>query len=126
MGSGNVNKGARSRCWEGPFQLLDEDEEYVDVVNFDRYNMIIGTPFMRRNKVKLDFEKNEVVINGQSLPAIKVTNQDLDARLRRHRATDKKQEWLKAAKTEVNESKAATVATSERQDIYIEDKFDVR
>ncbi len=65
---------------------------YVDVANFDRYDMIIGTPFMRRNKVKLNFEKNEVVINGQSLMAIKVTNKDLDPRLRRHRATDKKYE----------------------------------
>ena len=65
---------------------------YVDVANFDHYDMIIGTPFMRRNKVKLDFEKNEVVINGQSLPAIKVTNKDLDPRLRRHRAMDKKHE----------------------------------
>jgi len=63
---------------------------YVDVANFDCYDMIIETPFMRRNKVKLDFEKNEVVINGQSLPVIKVTNKGLDLRLRHHRATDKK------------------------------------
>ncbi len=60
---------------------------YVDVANFDCYDMIIGTLFMRRNKVKLDFEKNEV-----ALPAIKVTNQDLDPRFCRHRATDKKHE----------------------------------
>ena len=51
---------------------------YVDVANFDRYDMIIGTPFMRKNKVHLDFEKNEVVVNGKSLPAVKVNAKDLD------------------------------------------------
>jgi hypothetical protein len=35
---------------------------YVDIANFDRYEMIIGTPFMIRNKVILDFDKLEVVI----------------------------------------------------------------
>jgi hypothetical protein len=38
---------------------------YVDIANFDRYEMIIGTPFMRRNKVLLDFDKNEVVVRGK-------------------------------------------------------------
>ncbi|TFK72752.1 hypothetical protein BDN72DRAFT_734288, partial [Pluteus cervinus] len=40
------------------------EKVYVDIANFDRYDMIIGTPFMRRNRVKLDFEKNEIVVNG--------------------------------------------------------------
>ena len=31
-------------------------EEYVDVANFDHYDMIIGTPFMCARKVVLDFE----------------------------------------------------------------------
>jgi len=31
-------------------------EEYVDVANFDHYNMIIGMPFMHARKVVLDFK----------------------------------------------------------------------
>jgi hypothetical protein len=31
---------------------------YMDIANFDCYNMIIGTPYMRHNKVELDFEND--------------------------------------------------------------------
>jgi len=65
---------------------------YVDVVNFDHYDMIIGTPFMRKNKVLLDFQDNRVIINGASIPAVKVEMKDGDPRLRRYRATDKKKQ----------------------------------
>ncbi|KAG6882766.1 hypothetical protein C0992_010721, partial [Termitomyces sp. T32_za158] len=34
-------------------------KEYVDIANFDRYDMIIGTPFMHKNKVMLDFVNNK-------------------------------------------------------------------
>jgi hypothetical protein len=34
---------------------------YVDIANFDHYEMIIGIPFMRRNKVIIDFGMDEVV-----------------------------------------------------------------
>jgi len=36
--------------------------EYVDVANFDCYDMIIGTPFMRTYKVILDFVNNTVCV----------------------------------------------------------------
>ena len=54
--------------------------------------MIIGTPFLRKNKVILDFIKNVVIINGKESPAVKVTAKDLDPHLRRYRTTEKKQE----------------------------------
>ena len=31
---------------------------YVDVANFNHYDMIIGMPFMRKNKILLDFQDN--------------------------------------------------------------------
>ncbi|KAF9459063.1 hypothetical protein BDZ94DRAFT_1172409 [Collybia nuda] len=52
--------------------------EYLDVANFDRYDMIVGTPYMYRNKVKLDFEKKCVVVNGVSVPATPVIMNDTD------------------------------------------------
>ena len=63
---------------------------YVDIANFDRYDMIIGTPLMRRNKVRLDFENNQIVVNGKIIPALKVTGEAQGPRVYRHRATDKK------------------------------------
>jgi hypothetical protein len=63
---------------------------YVDVANFDRYDMIIGTPMMRRNKVLLDFNTDKVIVNGTAIPAIKVKEPNLDPQLHRHRTTDKK------------------------------------
>jgi hypothetical protein len=47
-----------------------KDVIYVDIANFDCYDMIIGMPFMCKNKVLLDFEKNQVIVNGVATPAI--------------------------------------------------------
>lgn len=44
---------------------------------------------MYRNKVKLDFEKKCVVVNGISVPATPVILNDTDGRLRRYRTVDK-------------------------------------
>ncbi|KAG6896021.1 hypothetical protein C0993_008865 [Termitomyces sp. T159_Od127] len=56
-------------------------KEYVDIANFDRYDMIIGTPFMHKNKVSLDFVNNKVIINGTPLRAERVVLADMDGRL---------------------------------------------
>ncbi|KAF5381784.1 hypothetical protein D9615_005370, partial [Tricholomella constricta] len=66
-----------------------EEMLYVDIANFDRYDMIIGTPFMRKHGVILDFATNTVVVNGVSTEATKVDLRDTDGRLRRYRTTDK-------------------------------------
>ena len=51
---------------------------YVDIANFDRYEMIIGTPFIRRNQVVLDFKNNEVIINGKRIPAVTVSTKEAE------------------------------------------------
>ena len=53
-------------------------QEYMDVANFDRYDMILGTPFMRRNKVILDFDHCQVLVNGKVIPAKQATADDTD------------------------------------------------
>jgi len=63
---------------------------YVDIANFDRYDMIIGTPFMRKHGVLLDFKRNRVIINDTVLPAIRVELKEGDARLRHYQAMDKR------------------------------------
>ncbi len=65
---------------------------YVDIVNFDCYDMIIGMPFMRKNRVLLDFQDNCIIINGMSILAVKVEVKDSDSRLRCYRAMDKKKQ----------------------------------
>jgi len=67
-------------------------QEYVDVANFNCYDMIIGMPFMCSRKVILDFENDAVKIENQLIPATKVLVPDTDDRIRWYRATEKKQE----------------------------------
>ncbi|KAF5381401.1 hypothetical protein D9615_008297 [Tricholomella constricta] len=85
--------GSRSTVNFGSDALVkthgSEEMLYVDIANFDRYDMIIGTPFMRKHGVILDFATNTVVVNGVSTEATKVDLRDTDGRLRRYRTTDK-------------------------------------
>jgi hypothetical protein len=53
----------------------------MDIVNFDHCDMIIGTPYIRHNKVQLDFENDRVIVNGIAMPATKVTLADTDGQL---------------------------------------------
>jgi hypothetical protein len=46
---------------------------YMDVANIDRYDCIIGTPFMRKHGIALDFESDEIVIRGKlRIPALPI------------------------------------------------------
>ena len=54
---------------------------YIDVANFNRYDMIIGTPLLRKGRVILDFINDQVVVNGKRILAVKVQAKDLDPRL---------------------------------------------
>ena len=69
-----------------------KDNIYVDIANFDRYDMIIGTPFMHKNKVLLDFDKNQVVVNSVATPARHVVLDKANRRLRQYRSTEKRRE----------------------------------
>ncbi|KAI0045606.1 hypothetical protein FA95DRAFT_1463245, partial [Auriscalpium vulgare] len=56
-----INFGASVRISVGPVN----DLQYVDVVNIDRYDMIVGTPFMYRFGVCLDFARRSVTVLGE-------------------------------------------------------------
>ena len=43
---------------------------YFDIVNLDRYDAVLGTPFMRRFGVCLDFGTNAVRMGARVLPAL--------------------------------------------------------
>ncbi|KAG6882234.1 hypothetical protein C0995_015372 [Termitomyces sp. Mi166 len=64
-------------------------KEYVDIANFDRYDMIISMPFMRKNKVTLNFVNNEVIVNRMPLRAKRIVLVDTNGCLRCYQAMEK-------------------------------------
>ena len=97
---------------------------YVDIANFDRYDMIIGIPWMRRNRVVLDLINNMITIDGSSILAIKIKDQDIDPRLRCHRVTDKRHIERQSDKAAMKvDMQAATVATSPYETSTDEDEM---
>jgi hypothetical protein len=49
-----------------------EDKVYYDIINVDRYDAILGTQFMRKHGIKLDFEKDAICIKGKVAPSLSV------------------------------------------------------
>ena len=47
-----------------------EDRYYLDVVNIDRYDAILGAPFMRSFGVHLDFTSNLISVGRTAIPAL--------------------------------------------------------
>ena len=46
------------------------EDVYFDIVNIDRYDAIVGTRFMRKHGIQLDFEKGQVLIRGVPAPTL--------------------------------------------------------
>jgi len=44
-----------------------ENYHYFNVINIDRYDVIIGTVFMKQHGIVLDFEKDQVRMRGKNL-----------------------------------------------------------
>ena len=67
--------GSRSHINYGAFTSvkyasISAEKEYVDVVNIDRYDAVLGTVFMRKYGISLDFEKGVVCIRGTPAPTL--------------------------------------------------------
>jgi len=46
------------------FGSIDVDM-YLDIANLDKYDTILGTPFMRKHGISLNFETQEIIICGR-------------------------------------------------------------
>ncbi|KAJ6464214.1 hypothetical protein DFH09DRAFT_1346924 [Mycena vulgaris] len=61
--------GSRSKINHGTIAPVKYDalatEEYWDIVNLDRFDAIVGTKYMRKHGISLDFEYNTIRIRGQ-------------------------------------------------------------
>jgi hypothetical protein len=66
--------GSRSKINFGLFTDFDigriKGNHYFDVVNIDRHNVILGTVFMRKHGIILDFERDEVCVKGNVLETV--------------------------------------------------------
>ncbi|KAI0026680.1 hypothetical protein K488DRAFT_21224, partial [Vararia minispora EC-137] len=60
-----INFGAYPRISIGP---LSNEKIYADVVNIDRYDMIIGTPFLHQYGCVIDFAGRTFTIRGEVVP----------------------------------------------------------
>jgi hypothetical protein len=69
-----INYGARTHLELGP---ISEDDAYLDVVNIDWYDIIIGTPFMRKHGLVPDFKLNALSIQGEHIPTLTSGQEDL-------------------------------------------------
>lgn len=59
-----INYGAQAELRVGSVKTT----QYFDVVDIDKYDIILGTTFCRKHGVVLDFGSNTVKINGKTLP----------------------------------------------------------
>jgi hypothetical protein len=69
-----INFGTRTRLELGP---IKEDDAYLDVINIDRYDMIIGTPFMCRHGLILDFGTDALTAHRKPIPTLTSGQEDL-------------------------------------------------
>lgn len=67
-------KGSRSRIVYGTVGTVQfstiNTRHYLDIVNVDKYDAIIGIGFMRKHNIVLDPAANEIRVNGTKLPAM--------------------------------------------------------
>ena len=63
----SINYGTRTPV---EFGGKREEKYYLDVVNIDRYDAILGAPFMRKFGVRLDFETNMIIVGDAIIKAL--------------------------------------------------------
>ncbi|KAJ3999745.1 hypothetical protein F5050DRAFT_854011 [Lentinula boryana] len=72
-------KGSRSRITFGctsRYRILGgtngdvTGKDYFDIANVDRYDAVLGTVFMRKHGIALDFERNVIRLSGKEIPTL--------------------------------------------------------
>jgi gag-polyprotein putative aspartyl protease/Zinc knuckle len=69
-----INFGTKTRLELGP---INEHDAYLDVVNIDRYDMIVGTPFMRKHGLVLNFADDTLSTKGEIIQTLTSGQEDL-------------------------------------------------
>ena len=79
----SINFGVREKVVFGGHS----EEVYLDVVNVDHYDLVLGVPFLRQFKLCLNFEDETVVIGQQVIPSLKKGEEVRTARPTRRAST---------------------------------------
>ena len=90
-----IHYGARPRIKIGPVN----DIVYFDVIDVDRYDLILGTTFCRQHNVVLDFAKNKIWVDGIAVPAYTAVQDEEIAASRRQSRQERLSTHLWAAST---------------------------
>jgi hypothetical protein len=61
---GSINYGVHPTI---SFASIKEQPYYLDVVNINRYDCILGTPFMCKHNIGLDFGHNAIIVHNQKV-----------------------------------------------------------
>ncbi|KAG8716564.1 hypothetical protein FRC08_009254 [Ceratobasidium sp. 394] len=78
---GKINFGLNASLEVGPVSR----PHYFDVANIEKYDAILGLPFLKQAKAHLDFDTDEVVIDSTRLPSQYRADAPAAARSRRDR-----------------------------------------
>ncbi|KAF9254412.1 hypothetical protein L218DRAFT_796356, partial [Marasmius fiardii PR-910] len=49
-----------------------DDQPYFDIINIDRYNAIVGTYFMCKHGIQLDFKNDCILVDGKVTTSLSV------------------------------------------------------
>ena len=69
-----INFRARSHIELG---TVSDDDAYLDIVNIDRYDMIVGIPFLHKHGFILDFDQDILSRQGVKVPTLTSGQEDL-------------------------------------------------
>ncbi|KAF7369281.1 WD40 repeat-like protein [Mycena venus] len=71
--------GSRSKINHGATATVEYDDiksdEYLDIVNLDQFDLIIGTKFMRKHRMALDFQFNTIKVAGVPARTLSVNDE---------------------------------------------------
>ena len=90
-----INYGALPKITVGPVNNVN----YVDVVDIDRYDMVLGTTFCNAHNVVLDFRTRKIWIDGVDIPAYTAVQEAEVWEHRRNNRQDRVAAHLRAATT---------------------------
>lgn len=87
-----ISHGAKAHIKVGPV----DKRYYLDVVDINRYDLILGTPFFDTYDVDLSFGKRRITIAGVDIEAY---DPETEAETLRHRAQERKARVMKQLRT---------------------------
>ncbi|KAF7968478.1 hypothetical protein HWV62_30501 [Athelia sp. TMB] len=109
--------GSRSKISYGaraPVAVFGISEDmYFDIVNIDRYDAILGTPFLRRHGVCIDFKNGGIIVGGQFHKTFSVSE---EIAYIAKRGEGREQKKIRSSPRDTAPIRPRIVGSAERQD----------